>query len=172
MRNKDHEDFNAIFSEIVNRTVKSLKEDGVFAMFYHTFDLKSWSKILTMMQENGLRYVYQIPTAAPRKSFKTVMSPRSTLDGNYLLFFVKDGGLENKDFKGDLSDAIEMASACAERIIRSQEHVTTQDLYDQGMLKESFEEGYLLTLSQKFKSFADVLKGRYKYSDGYWEVLE
>ncbi len=100
------------------------------------------------------------------------MSPRSTLDGNYLLFFVKDSNLKNKDFKGDLSDAIEMASACAERIIRSQEHVTTQDLYDQGMLKESFEEGYLLTLSEKFKSFADVLKGRYKYSDGYWEVLE
>lgn len=172
IRNKNHEDFNAVFNEIISRTAKSLKEDGVFAMFYHTFDLKSWSKILTMMQGNGLRYVYQIPTAAPRKSFKTIMSPRSTLDGNYLLFFVKDSNLGNKEFKGNLSDAIEMASACAERIIRSREHVTTQDLYDHGMLKESFEEGYLLILSERFKSFSDVLKGKYKYSDGYWEVLE
>lgn len=65
-----------------------------------------------------------------------------------------------------------MAKAFAERIIQSRNHVTTQELYDQGMLKEAFEEGYLLTLSEKFKTFADVLKGKYKYEDGYWEVQE
>lgn len=170
-RKKDQQDFDLMFNSIVGRTAESLKENGLFVMFYHTFDLKSWSSILTMMQSNGLRYVYQIPTAAPRKSFKTIMSPRSTLDGNYLLFFVKDSNAEKKEFSGDLSDAIEMAILCAERIIRSQEHVTTQDLYDQGLLKESFEEGYLFTLAKNYKSFADVLKGKFKYEDGYWEVL-
>lgn len=171
-RNKGHEDFDAIFTEIVRRTSRSLKEGSLFVMFYHTFDLKSWSSILTMMQANKLRYVYQIPTAAPRKSFKTIMSPRSTLDGNYLLFFVKDSQLDSKPFNGSITDAEEMAEACAERIIRSQEHVTTQDLYDQGMLKEAFEEGYLLTLSQKYKTFADVLKSRFKFENGYWEAIE
>ena len=65
-----------------------------------------------------------------------------------------------------------MAIACADRIIRSQKQTTTQDLYDQGMLKEAFEEGYLFMLSEKYNTFADVLKGKYKYKDGYWEVLE
>ena len=171
-RNKGHEDFKRVFSEILSRIVKSLKKDGVFAMFYHTFDLKSWSDILEMMKTNGLRYVYQIPTASPRKSFKTIMSPRSTLDGNYLLFFVKDHRAEKKPFSGNLSDAIEMASACADRIIRSRDHVTTQDLYDQGMLKEAFEEGYLLLLSENFKTFADVIKNHFRYENGYWEVFE
>ena len=125
-----------------------------------------------MIQANKLRYVYQIPTAAPRKSFKTIMSPRSTLDGNYLLFFVKDSNLVTKSFDGDVADAVEMANSCAERIIRSQEHVTTQDLYDQGMLKEAFEEGYLPVLSARFRTFADVLRDSCYYENGYWEVQE
>ena len=171
-RKKGQDDFDIVFSGIIKRTASCLKEGGVFAMFYHTFDLKSWSRILTMMQENHLRYVYQIPTAAPRKSFKTIMSPKSTLDGNYLLLFVKDRNAGIKEFKGDLADAIEMANSCAENIIRSHEHVTTQDLYDQGMLKESFEEGYLLILSEQYKTFADVLRDSCKYENGYWEVQE
>ena len=171
-RKKGYKEFDSVFNEIVGRTAVSLKENGVFAMFYHTFDLKSWSNILNIMQANKLRYVYQIPTAAPRKSFKTIMSPRSTLDGNYLLFFVKDSNLVTNSFHGNIADAVEMANSCAERIIRAQEHVTTQDLYDQGMLKEAFEEGYLVKLSEKYKSFVDVIKDRFRFDNGYWEVLE
>ena len=171
-RKKSQDDFDEIFNQIVRRSSSALKPSSLFVMFYHTFDLKSWSSILTMMHNNGLRYVYQIPTAAPRKSFKTIMSPKSTLDGNYLLFFIKDSCSEIKEFSGDLSEAIEMAEACADRIIRSQAHVTTQDLYDQGMLKEAFEDGYLLLLSEKYKTFADVLKGKFKHENGYWEALE
>ncbi|MBQ6614957.1 MAG: DNA adenine methylase [Thermoguttaceae bacterium] len=171
VRNKNQKDFDNIFNQIITRASQALKSGGLFVMFYHTFDLKSWSNILTIMHNNGLRYVYQIPTAAPRKSFKTIMSPRSTLDGNYLLFFVKDNNSKIKEFVGDISDAIEMTCSCAERIIRSQERVTTQDLYDQGLLKESFEEGYLFMLSEQFKTFGDVLKKRFKYEDGFWEVL-
>lgn len=171
-RNKDQQDFDTVFSAIIERTAKCLREMGVFVMFYHTFDLKSWSNLLTMMRTNGLKYVYQIPTPTPRKSFKTIMSPRSTLDGNYVLFFVKDPHGINKTFGGDLSEAVDMAIACAERIIRSQENVTTQDLYDQGMLKEAFEEGYLETLSERYRTFADIVKYRFKYENGYWEVSE
>ena len=75
-------------------------------------------------------------------------------------------------FHGNIADAVEMANSCAERIIRAQEHVTTQDLYDQGMLKEAFEEGYLVKLSEKYKSFVDVIKDRFRFDNGYWEVLE
>jgi adenine-specific DNA methylase len=168
-RDKTYDDFNNTFDKIIERTAKALKLQGVFVMFYHTFDLKSWQHILSMMQNHGLKYVYQIPTAAPRKSFKTVMSPRSTLDGNYLLFFTKESRIIKQDFSGELSDAETLAVECAERIIQSSENVTTQDLYDHGMLKEAFEGGYLAVLSQNYKTFADVVKKYFDYHDGYWE---
>ena len=78
----------------------------------------------------------------------------------------------NKTFEGDLEDAKEMATICAENIIRAREHVTTQDLYDQGMLKEAFEEGHLPVLSTKYRTFADVIRNSCNYKNGYWEVQE
>jgi hypothetical protein len=171
-RKKDYEDFNRILHEIIKRSSKALKPNALFIMFYHTFDLKSWAKILKMMAAEDLRYLYQIPTAAPRKSFKTVMSPRSTLDGNYLLFFTKDENDKSAIFSGSIVEATRLACECAERIIQSQEHVTTQDLYDSGMLKESFAYGYLDILAEHYKTFADVIKSNFKYSDGLWEVNE
>ena len=113
-----------------------------------------------------------MPTAAPRKSCKTVMSPRSTLDGNYLVFFVKDGDKQNVSFTGSVEEARQAACECADRIIRSQEQVTTQDLYDKGMLREAFEYGYLDCLASKYKTFAEVIEDKYHYSNGFWEVIE
>lgn len=169
-RNKDYEDFYKRFDDVIKRTARTLKDGGIFIMFYHSFDLKSWQNILMMMKKYGLHYVYQIPTAAPRKSFKTVMSPRSTLDGNYLIFFTKENKLTQSDFSGNLNDAVELAKNCAERIILSEEQVTTQDLYDQGMLREAFEEGYLKVLSEKYKTFTDVIKDYFVFEEGYWKV--
>ncbi len=171
-RGKNYEDFNDVMKKIIKRSASALRNDGIYVMFYHSFDLKSWAKILNMMCAEGLRYVYQIPTAAPRKSFKTVMSPRSTLDGNYLVFFVKDGKEQKVTFAGSVIEAKQAACDCADRIIRSSEHVTTQDLYDKGMLKEAFEYGYLDCLASKYKTFAEVIEDKYIYSDGFWEVKE
>lgn len=84
-RNKDAEDFNNIFAAILKRISPALKMNGYFIMFYHSFDLKSWSEILKMMQEYGLAYCGQIPSATPRKSFKAIMTPKGTLDGNYIV---------------------------------------------------------------------------------------
>ena len=169
-RSKDNDDFNNTMAQIIKRNQRALKDHGLFIMFYHSFDLKSWVGILKMMQSEGLRYVYQIPTATPRKSFKTVLSPRSTLDGNYLVFFIKDASSSVELFDGTIEDAEALAYECAYKIICSSEKVTTQDLYDRGMLKEAFERGYLEILSKKYKTFADVLKDKLKYCNGYWEV--
>lgn len=171
-RNKDYTDFSQILRLIIRRSAKSLKPNGLFIMFYHSFDLVSWSNLLSMMIKEGLRYSYQIPTPSPRKSFKTVMSPRSTLDGNYLLFFVKDDLSETTHFSGTLDDAINSACECACRIIQSHNKVTTQDLYDKGMLKDAFEKGYLVILAENFKTFSEVIKDRVFFNDGYWEVYE
>ena len=169
-RDKGYDDFCKRLDDVIKRTARTLKEQGIFAMFYHTFDLKSWQSILTLMEKYGLRYVYQIPTPAPRKSFKTVMSPRSTLDGNYLIFFVKEETTAHISFRGDVKEAAGLAKKCAERIILSGENVTTQDLYDKGMLKEAFEEGYLGILAEKYKTFTDVIKDSFSFEEGYWKV--
>ena len=167
-RNKNAEDFNNIFNSILKRISPSLKMNGYFIMFYHSFDLKSWSEILKLMQEYGLAYCGQIPSATPRKSFKAIMTPKGTLDGNYIVVFQKRDTIEAHQFDGTVEDAKQMAIACAGRIISERNAVTSQDLYDCGMLKESFEQGYLPVLSKKYKTFVDVINDSFVFQDGLW----
>ena len=167
-RNKDANDFNHIFDAILNRISPALKTNGYFIMFYHSFDLKSWSEILRRMQEHGLAYCGQIPSAAPRKSFKTIMTPKGTLDGNYIVVFQKRKSIESLEFDGTVDEAKRLAIECAERIIATNKDVTSQDLYDCGMLKDSFERGYLQILSTKYKSFVDVISDSFVFQEGLW----
>ena len=167
-RNKDADDFNHIFEVILSRISPALKTNGYFIMFYHSFDLKSWSKILKTMQEHGLAYCGQIPSATPRKSFKTIMTPKSTLDGNYIVVFQKRTTVESPEFDGTVDEAKKLAIKCAEKIIATHNEVTSQDLYDYGMLKDSFERGYLQILSTQYKSFADVISDSFVFQDGLW----
>ena len=167
-RNKDISDFNSIFADIVKRATTALKENGYFIMFYHSFNLISWSHILSLMNQNGYKYCGQIPSASPRKSFKTVMSPKATLDGNYIVIFQKQKSHINPNFDGTLDDAKKLAISCARRIISENEQVTSQDLYDKGMLKESFEKGYLPILAKKYNSFVDVIADEFVFADGVW----
>lgn len=167
-RNKDAKNFNDIFAEILKRITPSLKMNGYFIMFYHSFDLKSWSEILKMLQTHGLTYCGQIPSATPRKSFKAVMTPKGTLDGNYIVVFQKRAYIESLRFDGTVEDAKKLAIQCAERIIAARKEVTSQDLYDCGMLKESFERGYLQILSTKYKTFIDVIGDSFDFQNGLW----
>lgn len=167
-RNKNAEDFNNVFNTILKRISPALKENRYFIMFYHSFDLKSWSEILKMMQEHGLAYCGQIPSATPRKSFKTVMTPKGTLDGNYIVVFQKRATTKKHPFNGSVDDAKKLAIECASRIISERIEVTSQDLYDCGMLKESFEHGYLHVLSTKYKTFIDVINDYFVFQDGLW----
>lgn len=167
-RNKDDDDFYRVYEKIVNRTSEALKDEAYYVMFYHSFDLKSWSKIITLMGGARLRYCNQIPIAAPRKSFKTVMSPKSTLDGNYILIFKKSMSYSENHFNGTVDEAVNLAVECARKILRTRQNVTSQDLYDFGMLKDAIEIGYLNSLSLKYKTFIDVIKEEFLFKNGYW----
>ena len=168
-RSKDVDDFNFTFEKIIKHISPSIKDDGYFIMFYHTFDLKSWSNILSLMRKYNLEYCGQMPSSAPRKSFKTVMSPKSTLDGNYIIAFkMNRGNHVIPIFKGTINDAKEAAINCAAKIISNKKNVTTQDLYDLGMLQDSFEKGYLSLLAEKYKSFVDIISDCFIVTDGIW----
>jgi len=166
-RNKDIGDFNTIFSSIIKRTSISVKEGGYFVMFYHSFDLKSWSSILDLMGHYGFAYQGQAPIAAPRKSFKTVMSPKSTLNGNYVVVFRKRTQ-HHLIFEGSIFDAEKAAIECARKIISSKKMTTSQDLYDHGMLMDAVEKGYLGLLAGKYRSFLDIISSVFEYKNGYW----
>lgn len=167
-RKKDAVDFDNLFELIIKKTCEYLKKDGYFAMFYHSFDLKSWASIIDLMEKYNLTYQGEAPIKAPRKSFKTVLSPKKNLDGNYLVIF-KKGNVSKRVFSGTINEAKEEVINCTRKILATRIEVTSQDLYDYGLLRDSIEKGYLKMLSCQYKTFIDVIVDDFKYVNGYWE---
>ncbi len=166
-RNKDINDFNTILEKIIKRTSNSMKDGGHFVIFYHSFDIGSWNNLLVRMGKYGFAYQGQAPIGAPRKSFKTIMSPNSTLDGNYVIVFRKRQQ-HQPVFDGSIIDAEKAAIDCARSIIHANTDVTSQALYDCGMLKDAVEKGYLGLLADKYHTFVDVVASSFKYENGFW----
>ena len=168
-RNKNADSFYRLWDEIVQRYSHALCNQGYFVMFFHSFDLRAWDNVISSLERAGLKYLIQVPVSAPRKSFKTVMSPKSTLDGNYVVLFQKrDCYFKERDWT--LDEACSEALSTAKRILVSKDKVTSQDLYDLGMLKDSIERGYLHILSTKYSTFLDVIKKEHKFENGFWRV--
>ena len=168
-RKKDADSFYTLWDEIVQRYCQALCDSGYFVMFFHSFDLRAWDNIISSLERAGLKYMIQVPVSAPRKSFKTVMSPKSTLDGNYVVFFQKRN-INNKSKTWTLDEACSEVISTAKQILLSKDKVTSQDLYDLGLLRDSIEKGYLHVLSGKYSTFLDVIKKTYKFENGYWRV--
>ena len=168
-RHKDADSFYTLWDEIVQRYSQALCEKGYFVMFFHSFDLRAWDNIICSLERAGLKYMIQVPVSAPRKSFKTVMSPKSTLDGNYVVFFQKNCCQDRKK-AWTLDEAYAKVLSTAKQILVMKDKVTSQDLYDLGLLKDSIEKGYLHVLSTKYSTFLDVIKKEYQFENGYWRI--
>lgn len=168
-RNKDADSFYRLWDEIVQRYSQTLCSQGYFVMFFHSFDLRAWDNVICSLERSGLKYMIQVPVSAPRKSFKTVMSPKSTLDGNYVVFFQKRD-CHNRVRRWTIDEAYAEALSTAKQILVSKDKATSQDLYDLGMLKDSIEKGYLHILSTKYATFLDVIKKELKFENGFWRL--
>ncbi len=126
-------------------------------IFYHSFDIAIMEPYSYANEKIWICLSRaQSTIGAPRKSFKTIMSPNSTLDGNYVIVFRKRRQ-HLLVFEGNIVDAEKAAVDCARKIIRANNETTSQDLYDRGMLKDAVEKGYLGLLASKYHTLVDVI---------------
>lgn len=168
-KDKTLENFNQLMSQMFDRVSRAIKPRSYMVLFFHDFSLLAWSSLIQEAQNAGLAYQGQTRIGRQRRSFKTVLSPQRTLDGNYLIIFQKRP-IHVPVFDGDINKAVQRSLSVARLIINeSGGKATTQDLYDKGMLKDAIESGAIHVLASKYKTFLDVIKGRLAFNQGYWE---
>lgn len=170
-KEKTTANFNELLELMFFRVSKAMKKNSHMVIFYHDFSLKAWSNIIKSSEKAGLAYQGQVSIGRQRRSFKTVLSPNRTLDGNYLIVFRKRD-IHPPVFEGDIGVAVERCIKVAKSIIRELGgSANSQDLYDRGLLKDTIESGSLYLLAKNYNTFLDVVKGRFKFSSGDWSEL-
>lgn len=167
-RNKTTKEFHALFDIVARRASAALKQNGLFAMFYHSLNLAEWERLFSTMKAAGLSLCAQIPIAAPRKSFKSVAAPKRNLDGNYLIVFKKAPGRVPAEFLGGVDEARKWMVGEVCRILDSNPNATTQDFYDSGILEKAWLQGILKPLSERFRTIPETIKQSIRLDGSIW----
>jgi hypothetical protein len=167
---KNLANFNNELGKAFKQMARIIKSDGYCAIFFHDFSLGAWSNLLLSAQEASFAYQGEARIGRQRRSFKTVLTPNKTLDGNYLLIF-KKRKIYPKLYAGNMEAAIASVVQNAKIVIaKNGGKASTQDLYDGGLLRNAIEDGYIHLLARKYKTFGEVLQGKLVQTNGFWTI--
>ncbi len=169
---KTRESFGAQLSIAIHRISRAMKQDAYMALFFHDFSLSAWADLIQSCRDAGLSYEGQLSINRNRRSFKSILSPQRTLNGEYLVVFRK--GIDRAiAYDGDLDVARRRCCNMALEVVKANGGAaTSQQLYDDGLLTDAVEHGYLWLLADKYGTFLDVVAdGLEFHDDGLWRAV-
>ena len=159
-----YKDLDAAFKQIS----RVLKKGKVLAVYFHDASLKFWSEFYDIVSKNNLTFVGQTHIAKNKNTFKNILSPKKSLSGDALLFFIKDfpATVDEVDF----ATLIHKIKKEAENIIISHDgRATTSQLYDEGVLECILKSGKLHFLAKKYNDLTDIFSEFLVWhQSGYW----
>lgn len=172
-RKKGLDDYFALLEEGFSICSRKLKESKHMCMYFHDCDLKVWNKLIAILNSNNLRFL-SIMHINKTSTLKNIISPKKSLNGDALLFFVKDK-IVSTSSKGD--EPIELI---VHSIIKEAKHMiennrgkmSTPELYDNGLMEIIIHNGWLEKLSSEFDSLVDIFEKYFIWNENgcYWSI--
>jgi hypothetical protein len=157
-RNKKEEDYYRLLNLSFEKISSKMKDYKYMCMYFHDSNLSVWNRLIKMMQKHGLRYISQVHIKK-KNTLKNIISPKKSLNGDAILFFIKEPLLEIG--KVQLESIEEMERNIikhAKYIIKSNGPTTTPELYDDGLMEFIIHNGWLEKLSNQYKSLVDIFE--------------
>ena len=149
-----------------------MKMGGCFCMYFHDSNLSVWDKLISSMADHHFKYVAQ-EHVKKTVTLKNIISPKKSLSGDALLFFVKEP-FEYK--KRDPSESIEEIENNIIKEIRNtisiKGSLTTPELYDGGLIEYLVYNGWLNVISTKYKTLVELFEKclSWNSSTNKWEL--
>ena len=107
-------------------------------------------------------------------TLKNIISPKKSLNGDALLFFIKDK-IVSKTAKGNEPIEIIIHSVIKEAkhmIENNKGKMTTPELYDNGLMELIIHNGWLSKLATEFDSLVDIFERYFIWNEegSYWSL--
>ncbi len=162
-RNKGEDEYFKLLDDVFNICSKKLKTDGYFCMYFHDSSLGVWNKLITSLSNYHLQYLGQAHIAKSN-TLKNIISPKKSLNGDCILFFKKT---QAPIYKQDGTESVEEIEKNIVRqshfLVRQSGSLSTPELYDKGLMEILIQNGWLKTISQKYKSLVDIFEKHLKW---------
>lgn len=160
-RNKSVDNYFKLLEEAFCKISDKLKSNKLLCMYFHDNNLKVWDRLITLMSKSNLRYVTQVHINKT-KTLKNILSPKKSLTGDALLFFIKDlneGSYLKQDTKLSIEEIeiniLEEAKIIIKSLGRS---VSSTELYDNGLMEILIQNNWLSKLSTKYSSLIEIFE--------------
>lgn len=158
VRKKGKEEYFELFAEVFRISALKLKEDKYMCMYFHDSNLDVWNKLINIMNSNRLRYISQVHIKKSN-TLKNILSPKKSLNGDAVLFFVKDSNHRRFDAADEpLSEIISNVILHIKHSIRNNGPMSTPELYDYGLMEYLIYNNWLEPLSKKYSTMIPIFE--------------
>lgn len=165
-RNKDIENYFNLLNDAFEVCSLKLKNGKYMAMYFHDSNLSVWKELITILEKNKFRYLTQVHINKTN-TLKNIISPKKSLNGDSLLFFVKDSLSSIEISCPEKIDEIELnvVTEAKHMIICHGGYMTTPEFYDNGLMELIIHNGWLTKLSSRYTSLVDVFEKYFNWDE-------
>lgn len=173
-RRKDEKTYFELLDKVFEMCSEKLKDDGYFCMYFHDSNLDVWEKLIKILSKHKLRYLSQAHVAKSN-TLKNIISPKKSLNGDCILFFIKDSipfyyqeGLES------VEEVEKNIIYQAKFLVLKHTALSTPELYDKGLMEVLIQNGWLSTLSRKYKTLVDIFEKHLRWDSDIakWTLMQ
>lgn len=164
-RHKKEDEYYNLLEVGFKKACSKLKDGKYMCMYFHDCNLDVWDKLIKIMERVGMKYLSQVHVKK-KNTLKNIISPKKSLNGDSVLFFIKDSTINNDDY-----EAMESIEEIEENIVRHAKNeimkhgpLTTPELYDDGMMEFLIHNGWLSKVSKHYKSLVEIFEKHLKWN--------
>lgn len=162
-RNKKEDEYFSLLDKVFKICSNKLKPNGYFCMYFHDSSLEVWNKLITSLSSYKLKYLGQAHIAKSN-TLKNIISPKKSLNGDCILFFIKsDTTAYTQSGTEDIETIETNIIKQAKFLVKQNIALSTPELYDKGLMEILIQNGWLNTLSKKYKSLVDIFEKHLKW---------
>lgn len=157
-RKKEETEYYKLLDEAFTKIGKKVKNNKYMCMYFHDSNLNVWKKIIDILEKAGFRYLSQVHVKK-KNTLKNIISPKKSLNGDAVLFFIKEPYVKTEIREVESIEEIELnVIKHAKYIIKTYGPQSTPELYDDGLMEFIIHNGWLSELSIKYKSLVEIFE--------------
>lgn len=173
-RKRNKEEYFKLLNDVFRMCSRKLKEKHFMCLFFHDSNLDVWSNLITILENNGFRFISQ-EHIKKTKTVKNILSPKKSLRGDAILFFENTcAPIPEPQTSMSFDEIKHSVYNEAKKLLEKNGDLSTPELYDMGIIEMLIENGWLQKLSLKYKSLVDIFEEFFvwKRETGKWHLQQ
>lgn len=168
-RNKDRDNYFELMEQVFAMCSKKLKLNHHLCLYFHDSNLMVWDRLISILERNHFRFIMQ-SHIDKSMTVKNIISPKKSLNGDSILIFIKDDVTTAPQAKESIQEIERNIITQAVAMINQYGHLTTPQIYDNGLIEILIQNGWLSTLAKKYNTIVDLLEKHLRWDpvNSYW----